>query len=272
MVPGSCGNLPLIYVFILNERWRDYAALKSGMKMLAKNLSVICCLHFGATLSGAAIAVSPQSLESFEKELDWVNITNCRKPPVKPPPPVRIAPLNESLKSKKRISIRRWLDEDGDGQCELYDVEELGKSYYTGKIYGYPIRRSWYEKGKWNVGIGSTDGWFPLILIDRLAGARYEVFYTYENAGYSAGSRGPVPDCESMRWTLAVGYMLFFHFPKFAKDDPVMDPDGEWNDYKSAYVNSHYPGKKNFLSSPVPDECKERYRLVIDALAKELED
>jgi hypothetical protein len=74
-----------------------------------------------------------------------------------------------------------------------------------------------------------------------------------------------------MRQTLAIGYMLFFHFPKFAKDDPVMDPEGNWNDYKSGYAGSQYPGKENFLASPVSEECKAKYRLVIDALANELE-
>jgi hypothetical protein len=239
--------------------------------MLIKKLSAGNFVGLFACLTGPVFATSPQSLESFEKELEWVNVTNCKRPPVKPPPPLRIAPLNESVKSKKRISIRRWLDEDGDGQCEIYDVGELEKSYYTAKIYGYPIRTARYKKGKWSVGIESTGEWFPLILLDKVTGARYDVFYAYGNAGYSVGSTGPVPDCESMRWTLAVGYMLFFHFPKFAKIDPLMDPDGEWNDYKSGYINSHYPGKDNFLASPVSNDCREKYRLVIDALAKELE-
>lgn len=224
-----------------------------------------------AIIAGSASATSPQSVESFEKELEWVDVRNCRKPVAKPPPPVWIAPLDESKSSRKRISVRRWLDEDGDGQCELYDVAELETSHFTGKIYGYPLRRARYEKGTWKVGTPSTGAWFPLILLDKVTGARYDVFYTYGNAGYSASAGGPLPNCDSLRWTLAVGYMLFFHFPKFAENDPVMNPDGDWNDYKSGYASSQYPGKEGFLASPVSSECKEKYRLVIDALAKRLE-
>jgi hypothetical protein len=218
-----------------------------------------------------SIADSPQSLATFEKEFEWVNVKNCKRPAIKPPKVILIAPPDAPENPTKRIFIRRWLDADGDGVCELYDVEELEKSYYTGKLYGYPRRVSIYEKGKWNIHNGRLGGWLPLILLDKVTGTRLDVSYSYGNAGYTSGATGPRPDCESVRWTLAEGYMLFFHFPKYAKDDSVMDPNGIWNDYKSAYVNSQYPGKDNFLASPVPDECKEKYRLVIDALAKELE-
>jgi hypothetical protein len=223
-----------------------------------------------AMLFNPAFSASPQSVESFEKELKWADVMSCKRPLLKPPPPVWILPPS-GLEGKKKISVRRWLDEDGDGICELYGVGKLEKSYYTNKIYGYPIRRSWYKNGKWDIGIESTGGWFPLILLDKLTNARYEVFYTYGNAGYSSGSTGPRPDCESLRRTLAVGYMLFFHFPQFAKIDPAMDPEGDWNDYQSGYVNSQYPGKENFLVSTVSDECKAKYQLIIDVLAKELE-
>ncbi len=74
--------------------------------------------------------------------------------------------------------VRYWLDEDGDRQREIYDVEKLGKSYYTTKIFGYPIRKPQY--GKWKVGFGSIGGWFPLILLDTLTNDRYEVFYLRE--------------------------------------------------------------------------------------------
>jgi hypothetical protein len=50
-----------------------------------------------------------------------------------------------------------------------------------------------------------------------------------------------------------------------------MDPEGNWNNYKAGYVESQYPGKDNFLASPVSEDCKQKYRLVIDALANELE-
>jgi hypothetical protein len=216
-------------------------------------------------------AGTPQSPAEFEQEFRWVNVKDCVRPPIIPPKPIWINPLDDLGRSNKKIYIRRWLDADGDGICELYDVEEIEKSHFTGKLYGYPRRVSIYEKGKWNIHTGRLEGWLPLILLDRITGARLNVSYSYGNAGYTTGATGPRPDCESLRWTLAEGYMLFFNFPKFAKDDPVMDPKGIWNDYMSAYVNSQYPGKDNFLASPVSSDCKEKYRLVIDALAKELE-
>lgn len=227
-------------------------------------------LVISMTFSTSSNAEKPQSPSAFEQEFEWVNVKDCKRPAIKPPKPIWIKPLGES-ETKKRIYVRRWLDADGDGVCELYDVEELEKSFFTGKLYGYPRRVSIYEKGKWSIHEGRLEGWLPLILLDRTSGNRLDVSYSYGNAGYSAGSTGRRPDCESVRKTLAEGYMLFFHFPKFAKVDPAMDPDGEWNDYKSGYVNSQYPGKENFLASPVNDDCKKKYSLIIDMLAKELE-
>ena len=231
---------------------------------------------FVIVLSNVAIlkgyAASPQSLESFEKEFEWLNLKNCKRPSIKPPLPIWIDPPPELLMNEKRkISVRRWLDSNGDGWCEVYDVEELEKSYFTGRLYGYPNRRSRYENGKWKIQKGSVGSWFALILFDKVNKSRIDASYSYGNAGYTVGSTGMRSDCDSMRSTLAVGYMLFFHFPKFAKDDPAMDPEGIWNDYKSGYVESQYPTKQTFLNSPVSGECKEKYRLVIDALANKLE-
>lgn len=216
-------------------------------------------------------AREPQSLADFEREFEWVNIKNCKRPPIKPPKVIWIAPPDGPGMSKKRIFVRRWMDADGDGVCELYDVEKLEESHFTGKIYGYPRRVSIYKKGNWATRGGRLEGWLPLILLDRIVGTRLDVSYSYGNAGYTVGATGPRPSCESVRLTLAEGYMLFFHFPNFAKEDPVMDPDGIWNDYQSGYVNSQYPGKENFFASTVSEDCKEKYRLVIDALAKRLE-
>jgi hypothetical protein len=162
------------------------------------------------------------------------------------------------------------LDEDGDGLCELYDVEKLEQSYYTGKIYGYPYRVSRYEKGKWIMQSGSTGRWLPLVLLDKATDARLYIFYAYGEAGYTEVSTGPRPDCESVRSTMAKGYMMLFHFPEFDKKDPAMDKKGSWNDYVSGWIHSQYPGKMELLESPVPDECKQKYRLVIDALFKRL--
>jgi hypothetical protein len=129
-------------------------------------------------LTGPALSFSLQSLESFEKELKCINVMQCRRPSSELPLPVLISPLNESLNGEYKMFVRYWLDEDGDRQREIYDVEKLGKSYYTTKIFGYPIRKPQY--GKWKVGFGSIGGWFPLILLDTLTNDRYEVFYLRE--------------------------------------------------------------------------------------------
>lgn len=207
-------------------------------------------------VTDASAELLPQSLESFEKEFQWLNISDCKRPLAKPPPPIWINPPSSSEGVNKRVSIRRWLDENGDGFCELYDVEGLEKSYYTGKIYGYPYRAATYEQGKWSIQFGSTVRWLPLILLDKITGTRFNIFYTYGNAGYTEGGASPRPDCESMRSTLAEDYMLLFHFPKFAKEDPAMDPAGIWNDYVSGWINSQYPEKSILLARPVPDDCK----------------
>jgi len=212
----------------------------------------------------------PQSLDSFEQEFQWLNTKDCKRPPLKPPLPIWIEPPSESDGVVKKVNIRRWLDEDGDGICEIYDIQALEKSYYTGKLYGYPYRKSTYEKEKWISQHGSTGRWLPLILLDKLTNRRLNVFYAYGNAGYSEGGTGPRPDCESLRSTLAEGYMLLFNFPKFAKEDPVMDPRGIWNDYISGWINSQYPEKSGLLASPVTEECKQKYQLVMEAIAKRL--
>lgn len=51
-----------------------------------------------------------------------------------------------------------------------------------------------------------------------------------------------------------MGYMLFFHFPKFAKVDPFMSPDGDCNDCRFGYVNSQCLGEEDVLASAVSDE------------------
>lgn len=235
-----------------------------------KKLNASLSLGFLIAGISAAYAGTAQSLESFEKEFEWINIKNCERPALKPPPPIWIKSPTGSKRDNKKISIRRWLDEDGDGLCELYDVQELEQSYYTGKIYGYPYRTSRYGNGKWNRHVGSTGRWLPLILLDKVTSTRLNIFYAYGMAGYTEGAAGPRPDCESMRTTLAEGYMLLFKFPKFAKEDPAMDPDGVWNDYISGWISSQYPEKSILLESPVSDECKQKYQLVIDAIYKKL--
>lgn len=241
-----------------------------NIQKITENLLSGCLIRFARQVVGLFLAVLPvanvfaqllpQSIESFESEFEWINIRNCRRPSLEPPPPIWITPPSSLKGVNKRVSIRRWLDENGDGLCELYDVEKLEKSYYTGKIYGYPYRVATYEYGKWSIQFGSTGRWLPLILLDKVTGTRLNIFYAYGNAGYTEGGTGPRPDCESMRSTLAEGYMLLFHFPKFAKEDPAMDPAGIWNDYVSGWINSQYPEKSILLASPVPDDCKKKYR------------
>jgi hypothetical protein len=115
---------------------------------------------------------------------------------------------------------------------------------------------------------GSAAKWPQLILLNKVTGARLNIFYAYENAGYTEGGTGPRPDCESMRSILADGYMLLFHFPKFAKEDPAMDTDGIWNNYISGWISSQYPEKSTLLGSLVFGDCRKKYRLVIDAIEK----
>jgi hypothetical protein len=65
--------------------------------------------------------------------------------------------------------------------------------------------------------------------------------------------------------------MLIFRFPAYAKKDEVTDPNGNWNDVVSGWIFSQYSYRDNVFESKLPSECKEKYRLVIDALAKKLE-
>jgi hypothetical protein len=110
-----------------------------------------------------------------------------------------------------------------------------------------------------------------LILLDKVTGERIDVNYAYGNAGYSAAAREAPSDCANLRAYLAEGYMLNFHFPKFARNDPVTDPEGDWNDVISGWFFSQYTYKEAVIHSALPTECIEKYQAVIDALAKKLE-
>ena len=115
-----------------------------------------------------------------------------------------------------------------------------------------------------------SEFWRPLILLDKVIGTRLNVFYAYGNADYTEGGTGPRLDCESMRSTLAEGYMLLFHFPKFAKEDPAMDPAGIWNGYVSGSINFQYPERSILLESAVSEKCIRKYRLLVDAIVEKL--
>lgn len=134
----------------------------------------------------------------------------------------------------------------------------------------YPMRTMRFENGKWRVPEDWSNIWVPLILLDKITGARIEIPYKAGNAGHdmtpmiidSEFSEG----CEEARVKLAVGFMLLFHFPRFAKADPIMDPQGIWNDYGVGWLRSEYWAMSKQYMRSLPNDCLEKYRLVIDEL------
>lgn len=211
----------------------------------------------------------PQQPAEFKKDFVWVNAGKCNKPPVRPTQPIYFRDP-EHEKNNKKIFVRRWLDSDGDGVCEVYDVGEMQASKFTGKVYGYPIRISRYIDGRWKVSPIMTGNWVPLILLDKSNGERIQVDYVYGNAGYSAAARFIPEDCELARKYLAISYMLVFHFPEFARNDPITDPKGYWNDVISGWLNATYTDPFELRQLKLPIECKDRYRLVVSALVEKL--
>lgn len=110
----------------------------------------------------------------------------------------------------------------------------------------------------------------PLILLDKITGNRTEIPYKAKSAGYGMTAMSIESEFwgnyEETRIKLAVGYMLLFHFSKFAENDPIMDPKGIWNSYSGGWLRSeHFTMGKKFLRS-LPDYCQAKYRLVIEQL------
>lgn len=209
----------------------------------------------------------PQQPDKFKEDFLWVNAGKCNRPSAKPIPPIFFL---DPEKNKHKIFMRRWLDADGDGMCELYDVGEMETSKFTSKIYGYPIRISKYTGGRWKVSPIMAGSWIPLILLDKVSGERMQVDYVYGNAGYSAAAGFSPVNCEISRKYLAISYMLLFHFPEFAKNDPLTDPKGYWNDVISGWLNATYTDPLELRQLELPIECRSRYRLVVSAIIEKL--
>lgn len=232
----------------------------------------IFTFFLGLVLSKGSISddfKKPQQPAEFKEDFVWVNAGKCNKPPVRPPQPIYFRdPMHQ--KNKSKIFVRRWLDADGDGACEVYDIGEVETSSFTSKIYGYPIRISKYVGGRWKAFPITTGNWVPLILLDKSNGQRMRIDYVYGNAGYSAAARFIPEDCELVRKYLAISYMLVFHFPEFAKNDPITNPKGYWNDVISGWLNATYTDSFELRQLKLPIECKDRYRLVVSALVEEL--
>lgn len=233
----------------------------------------IAAILFLTVISFSASAKVVQTIESFSNEYQWINVKQCKRPAAKAPARIWIdAPSKSKIKSKK-ISIRRWADKDGDGICEIYDVEDMEKEDFTGKLDDYPMRTTRYENRKWIVKTDWSALWVPLILLDKVTGERLEVPYRFGLAGITKlpmrRGNGFEGTCEALRVNLAIGHMLLFHFPEFAKKDPVMAPGNIWNDYASGWMRSEFWAIGEEELSRVPDDCVEKYRLVIDVLKKE---
>lgn len=215
-------------------------------------------------------ASSSQKLESFLADFVWMDSKNCKIPKARAPQKIMIHGIdfNHSLEKK---SYRRWIDADGDGVCELYDVAELESSKFTGKIYGFPTRVVKFKKDNWKKFGGGLNAWIPMILFDKERNQRVVVDYVYGNAGYSPSLKSVPATCDDLRQYLAVGAMLYFKFPMTARRDDLTNPDGEWNDIKSAWFYSFYMEKEEILSSDLPSSCKEKYKFIIYALSERLE-
>jgi hypothetical protein len=219
-----------------------------------------------------------QTLESFGNEYEWINVKRCKRPSAKAPSRIWIDVPKYIKTKEKKISIRRWADRDGDGICELYDVEETWKgedldedsTRQMNEDPVYPMRTMKFENGKWRVPEDWSNIWVPMILRDKVSGARIEIPY---KAGYAGWDKTPMffntqfqGGCEAVRLKLAIGYMLHFHFPKFAKNDVAMNPQGKWNDYGGGFFWSEYWEMSDSRLNELPDDCREKYRLVIEAL------
>lgn len=229
---------------------------------------LIFCLGFLNFLT--CYADSPQEFRSFMSEFVWVDPKICKIPKAKAPEKLMIYGIDFNHLSRKR-SYRRWIDVDGDGICELYDIAELQSSAFTGKIYGIPTRAFKFENNAWKKFGGGAYSWIPMILLDKKRERRIIIDYVYGNAGYSLSLKSVPIDCEDLRQYLGVGAMLYFNFPMMARLDELTNPEGEWNDVKSGWFSSFYTEKEEIMNSGLPSSCKEKYRVIIDALYKRLE-
>ena len=52
----------------------------------------------------------------------------------------------------------------------------------------------------------------------------------------------------------------------FRENDVAMNPQGGWNDYGGGFFRSEYWEMGDSRLNELPDDCREKYRLVIDAL------
>jgi hypothetical protein len=134
---------------------------------------------------------------------------------------------------------RRWIDIDGDGICEIFDVNMPKEAPLSNRFYGYTTTVRTVEKGAWKTKF--EGGWFPLVLKDNKHKMIYPFISPFAGAkdGYYSAS-GLSPDsnwgkmyegsdadiCRAFRRDISLAYMFVFDPPVELKTDELMSD--EW--------------------------------------------
>ena len=238
----------------------------------------------GLAVAMNVVAAEPDyTAEQLHAELKWVG-RDCTKPKVEPPKPLLTVTYDDYAKMSndknykpQYVSHRRWIDNDGDGICEIYDVgmpEVSGEP--SGKFYGYPTRVLGFKNGKWETISHLSLGWLPMVLTDKRAGRTYVFSSSY--AGLS-GDLGGWPlakwgnstfdSCELFREHIALAYMLTFYPPAELKTDELMF--NNWTGGDQIFVV--FPGVKALTENAKSLACIQPYlgvAALIDRRVREL--
>lgn len=211
----------------------------------------------------------PYTADQLQKKLEWVS-RSCKKPEAPPPKPLRTISYNDMAKMSnnakyipKYISYRRWINTNGNGNCDIYDVGmPVISSASDGKFYGYPTRIISFSKGHWKIIKQTGLGWIPVVLKDKNTGKIYLWSVTY---GGLAGDIGGWPianwgeirytDCQTFHKEIYLAYMFAFHPPPEFKSDELMSQT--WTGGNQLFMV--FPGLKSLTENSKTLSCIKPY-------------
>jgi hypothetical protein len=247
-----------------------------------RSLLLMACLGSAVTITAMADEpnVTPEQLHS---ELKWVG-RDCKKPGVPPPKPIHTVTYEDMARmttdkrfKPKYVSWRRWIDVDGDGVCEIFDVgmPEVSNEP-SGKFYGYPTRMLGFKNGEWSVISRMSLGWLPVVLADRRTGKVYGFAVTNggnagDIGGWPAGNWGHITfsDCQQFRKEISLAYMFAFDPPPELRSDELMSK--VWTGGEQVFVV--FPGVKALTENAKSLSCIKPYldiAALIDKRVREL--